>query len=145
MLRLSGEVYHRVVVHALSGLPHEACGMLASAQGEDLVSRFFPMRNAAESVKLYRLDDAEYIQVEKTADAEGLALVAVMHSHTQTTAYPSPTDVRDATAFDPFGALLYVIVSLKDPEPALRCYRIVDSEIVEVPVEVPDFGGTASK
>ena len=136
MLRLSGEVHSEVVAHALSGLPNEACGLLAAPGGGDLVSRFFPVRNAAASSQIYQLDDAEYLQVERTADDEGLALVAVMHSHTHTTAYPSPTDVRDAAAFDPFGALLYVIVSLKDPEPALRCYRLLDGEITEVPVAV---------
>ena len=136
MLRLSGEVYSEVVAHALSGLPNEACGLLAAAGGDDLVSRFIPMRNAAESSQIYRLDDAEFLQVERMVDDEGLTLVAVMHSHTHTTAYPSPTDVRDAAAFDPFGALLYVIVSLKDPEPALRCYRLLDGEITEVPVAV---------
>ncbi|MDE0217264.1 MAG: M67 family metallopeptidase [bacterium] len=136
MLRLSGEVYSEVIAHAISGLPNEACGLLATPAGQDQVTRFFPVRNAAESSHIYRLDDAEYLQVERTADEEGLVLVAVMHSHTHTTAYPSPTDVRDATAFDPFGALLYVIVSLKDPEPALRCYRILDGAIAEEPVAV---------
>lgn len=133
---MSGEVYSEIVAHALSGLPNEACGLLAAAGGGDLVSRFIPMRNAAASSQIYRLDDAEFLQVERMADDEGLMLVAVMHSHTHTTAYPSPTDVRDAAAFDPFGALLYVIVSLKDPEPALRCYRLLDGEITEVPVAV---------
>ena len=136
MLRLSGEVYSEVVAHALSGLPNEACGLLTAPSGGDLVSRFIPMRNAAESSQIYRLDDAEFLQVERMADDEGLTLVAVMHSHTHTTAYPSPTDVRDAAAFDPFGALLHVIVSLKDPEPALRGYRLLDGDITEVPVAV---------
>ncbi len=133
---MSGGVYSEVIAHALSGLPHEACGLLAAPSGTEQADRFFPVRNAAESSQIYRLDDAEYLQAERAADAEGLALVAVMHSHTHTTAYPSPTDVRDASAFDPFGALLYVIVSLKDPEPALRCYRILDGEITEEPVAV---------
>ena len=31
MLRLSGEVYVQVIDHALSGLPHEACGLLVAA------------------------------------------------------------------------------------------------------------------
>ncbi len=136
MLRLSGEAYAQIVAHALVGLPNEACGLLAAPAAGERVTRFFPVRNAAESSQIYRLDDAEYLQAERTADDEGLALVAVMHSHTHTTAYPSPTDVRDASAFDPFGALLYVIVSLKDPEPALRCYRIAGGAVAEEPVAV---------
>ncbi len=136
MLRLSSEVHGEVIAHALAGLPNEACGLLAASGAGELVTRFFPMHNAAESSRIYRLDDAEYLQVERTADEEGLALVAVMHSHTHTTAYPSPTDMHDASAFDPFGALLYVIVSLKDPEPSLRCYRILEGAIAEEPVTV---------
>ena len=54
--------------------------------------------------------------------AEGLDIVGVMHSHTHTDAYPSPTDVRQAV--DP--AWHYVIVSLKYEAPVLRSYRIVD-------------------
>ena len=61
-----------------------------------------------------------------SADAEGWQIVGVMHSHTHTTAYPSPTDVSDASAFDPFGGFRYVIVSLKDATPVLRNYRIID-------------------
>ena len=118
------------------GCPMRRAGCWLRRWGESASPGSSPVRNAAESSQIYRLDDAEYLQVERTADAEGLALVAVMHSHTHTTAYPSPTDVRDASAFDPFGALLYVIVSLKDPEPALRCYRILDGEIAEEPVTV---------
>ncbi|MXW42745.1 MAG: M67 family metallopeptidase [Acidimicrobiia bacterium] len=136
MLQLSAEAYWGVIAHAQAAVPLEACGLLAAVQGKDLVSEFFPMRNAAESAQLYRLDDAEYLQVEQIADARKLRLVAVMHSHTHTTAYPSPTDVRDASAFDPFGALLYVIVSLKHVDPVLRCYRIVGGQISEVSVEV---------
>jgi proteasome lid subunit RPN8/RPN11 len=59
-----------------------------------------------------------------------------MHSHTHTTAYPSPTDGRDAAAFDPFGAWHYIIVSLKDAVPVLRSYRLIEGEISEEPVVV---------
>ena len=67
-------------------------------------------------------------------------MLGVMHSHTHTSAYPSPTDVRDATAFDPFGAFHYVIVSLKHADPVLRSYRIVDGEITEERLVIADPG-----
>ena len=54
------------------------------------------------------------------------------HSHTHTDAYPSPTDVRQA----PDPSWHYVLVSLKDPEPVLRSYRIVDGTVSEEPVEL---------
>jgi len=65
-------------------------------------------------------------------------LVGVMHSHTHTQAYPSPTDVADAARSDPFGTWVFVIVSLEHPDPELRAFRILDGAITEVPVdEVP--------
>ena len=65
-------------------------------------------------------------------------LVGVMHSHTHTQAYPSPTDVADAARFDPLGTWVFVIVSLEHPDPELRAFRILDDAITEVPVdEVP--------
>jgi [CysO sulfur-carrier protein]-S-L-cysteine hydrolase len=57
----------------------------------------------------------------------GLEIIGVMHSHTHTDAYPSPTDVQQA----PDPGWHYVIVSLRDTAPMLRSYRIVDGEIAE--------------
>ena len=44
--------------------------------------------------------------------------------------------MADAARFDPFGSWRFIIVSLKHPEPSLRCYRILDGEITEEPVEI---------
>ena len=62
----------------------------------------------------------------------GLAIVGVVHSHTHTDAYPSPTDVAHA----PDPSWHYVIVSLRDEAPVLRSYRIVDGQVTEEQVEV---------
>jgi hypothetical protein len=51
-------------------------------------------------------------------------------------AYPSPTDVADAADADPFGTLVFVIVSLEHPDPYLRAFRILDGDITDVPVAV---------
>jgi len=125
-----------MVGHAILGLPNEACGLFVGATGGDRIERFFPMRNAAESSRLYELDAQEMMDVERSADDAGLALIGVMHSHTHTTAYPSPTDVADAARFDPFGTWRFIIVSLKHTDASLRSYRIVDGDITEETVRV---------
>ncbi len=56
----------------------------------------------------------------------------MVHSHTHTEPYPSPTDVAQA----PDPAWHYVIVSLRAEAPVLRSYRIVDGTIAEEPVSV---------
>jgi proteasome lid subunit RPN8/RPN11 len=141
MLELRGEVHAAMIAHAVRGLPDEACGLFAvaraaGADGATVVERFFPMTNAAASSQIYRLDGKEFLAVEAEADAAGLELAGVMHSHTHTSAYPSPTDVRDAEMADPFGMWHFVIVSLKFPQPAVRSFRILDGNVDEEAVRV---------
>ncbi len=136
MLQLTREVHEAMLAHAVDGLPNEACGLFAADPATGRIERFFPMQNTAASSQIYRLDGRELLAVEAEADAAGLLVSGVMHSHTHTSAYPSPTDVRDAEAFDPFGAWAFVIVSLKFPEPSLRAFRILGEQITEEPVTV---------
>ena len=136
MLELVASVHAEMVAHALAGLPREACGLFAGAGRSDRAERFFPMVNAAASDRLYRLDAPEMMEVERAADEAGLTIMGVMHSHTRTANYPSPTDVADAARFDPFGAWRFVIVSLRHPDPSLRSYRILDGAVTEEPVVI---------
>ena len=138
-LILTEDVYRAMVDRALTETPNEACGLFTGVPGGLRVDGYHPMTNAAEpdeAWKLYLLDGQEMLDVEAAADADGRAVLGVMHSHTHTEAYPSPTDVADASRFAPFGVLIFVIVSLKHPDPVLRAYRILDGEITEEPVEV---------
>jgi len=134
MLELPTDVHAAMVAHALRGFPNEACGLFAARPGTARVERFFPMTNAAASSQIYRLDGKEMLDVEREAEGDGLEIIGVMHSHTHTSAYPSPTDVRDAEMSDPFGMWHFVIVSLKHDHPALRSFRILDGTIAEEPV-----------
>ncbi|MCQ3806015.1 MAG: M67 family metallopeptidase [Acidimicrobiaceae bacterium] len=143
MLEIPASVHSRMLGHAIAGLPDEACGLFAGRYGGDRVDRFFPMTNTARSSRVYELDGAEILRVEHAADDDGLAVIGVMHSHTHTTNYPSPTDVADAARFDPFGVWRFIIVSLKHPDPSLRCYRIAAEEITEEPVTVLTSGADA--
>ena len=96
------------------------------------VIRFVPCRNAAESAVVYTVHPVDHLRADRAAEDDGLAIVGVMHSHTHTDAYPSPTDV----AFAPDPSWHYVIVSLRDDEPTLRSYRIVDGTIAEERVDL---------
>jgi proteasome lid subunit RPN8/RPN11 len=66
------------------------------------------------------------------AEAAGNAIIGVFHSHTHTEAYPSPTDVAQA----PDPSWHYVLVSLRDIQPVVRSYRIVDGTVTEEPVQL---------
>ena len=129
-------IHAAMVAHALAGLPDEACGLFVGEYGSHRVERFYPMSNAAASARVYRLDAIEMLTVERAAEAAGLAVIGVMHSHTHTTNYPSPTDIADAARFDPFGMWHFVIVSLRHPDPSLRSFRIADGRVAEEPVSL---------
>jgi [CysO sulfur-carrier protein]-S-L-cysteine hydrolase len=88
---------------------------------------FYPCRNAAASSKVYEVDPRDHLRADRDAEGRGLEILGVVHSHTHTEAYPSPTDVRQA----PDPAWHYVLVSLKRDEASLRSYRIVDGEVAE--------------
>jgi proteasome lid subunit RPN8/RPN11 len=140
MLRLGPDVYDTMVAHTLDGLPLEACGLLAAAPplrseghpgpDQSLAVAVYPCRNAAESAKLYEVHPLDHLRADRDAEERGLEIVGVYHSHTHTDAYPSPTDVAQA----PDPTWHYVLVSLREDEPMVRSYRIVDGAVTEEPV-----------
>ena len=130
-LVITDAIEQQIVDHARACKPHEMCGLLVGAPGGDEALEFHPCRNAAASAIIYTLDPKDYMRVEQSADDRGLAVIGVVHSHTQTEAYPSATDVAQA----PDPNWNYAILSLKYDPPRLRNFRIVASEISETAVE----------
>jgi proteasome lid subunit RPN8/RPN11 len=130
VLELTDEVYAAIVGHSYDGLPLEACGLLGGAAAGAKASVFYPCTNVARSSRIYTVDPKEHLRADRDAEDHGLEIIGVVHSHTHTEAYPSPTDVAQA----PDPSWHYVIVSLRHEAPVLRSYRIVDGEISEEPV-----------
>jgi len=143
VLRLPRDLYLEMVAHCLSGLPDEACGLLVGSYGGDEATALFVTPNAAASAMVYEIDPKEMLRVDRTAQGLGADIMGVFHSHTHTDAYPSPTDVAQAT--DP--GWHYVLVSLRETQPVVRSYLIREGQIaeewLEVPgLEVPGLDGT---
>ena len=132
MLTLSRTVHDRMVAHCLVGLPEEACGLLGGDLETGEAVTCYPTRNVAASAKLYTVDPREHLRADRDAEAAGNAIIGVFHSHTHTEAYPSATDVAQA----PDPTWHYVLVSLRDTEPVVRSYRIIDGQPTEEPVRL---------
>ena len=132
MLQLPAQVYTQIIGHCLSGLPDEACGLLGGDPESGVAVKCYPTHNEAASAKLYTVPGKEFLHADRDAEAHGMAIMGVFHSHTHTDAYPSPTDVAQA----PDPGWHYVLVSLRDSQPMLRSYRIVGGRIDEEPVVV---------
>lgn len=132
MLRIDAEVRRRMVEHCLACLPEEGCGVLGGTPDPAEATVLYPIDNVEASARLYQLDGLQFLRADRDAEARGLQVIGVFHSHTHTEAYPSPTDVDRA----PDPGWHYVLVSLKDADPAVRSFRIVDGAIEEEDVVV---------
>jgi len=135
-LRLTAHQHRVIVGHCYDGLPDEACGLLLGPMERGVptgvVTEAVPCRNADASARTYTVEPKDMLNAMRAAEAASVEIVGVWHSHTHTTAYPSPTDVRQAV--DP--TWYYPIVSFRDDAPVVRAYRIVDGEITEIPIEL---------
>ena len=130
-LHVTPEVFDAMAALALVEYPLEACGLMAGEPGSNVITRFFPCRNIDQSARIYTIEPKDHLRAERTAEDAGLEIRGVMHSHTHTEAYPSPTDV--AAAPDPDWH--YLIVTLKREKPEMRTYRIQAGVIAEVTLD----------
>lgn len=122
-LIVSPEVHDAMCALALAEYPLEACGLLAGPAGPpegNTITHFFPCRNVDASARIYTIDPKDHLRAERRCDDLGLEIRGVMHSHTHTEAFPSPTDVDAA----PDPAWEYLIVTLKREKPEARTFRI---------------------
>jgi proteasome lid subunit RPN8/RPN11 len=132
MLNLAPEWYDTIVAHARAGLPNEACGLFAGeSEGESKTVRaVYCLPNSDESPEHFSMTPEDQFAAVRDMRKKGLVLLGNFHSHPSTPARPSPEDIR--LAFDP--ALWYLIVSLQNPEPDVRCFRIRGGIAEEEPI-----------
>jgi proteasome lid subunit RPN8/RPN11 len=134
LLRIPRPIAEKIIEHCIEGRPNEACGILATKDGE--VVEVFKMTNASASPMRYSLDPKEQFAMYRKLDDEGWDLGGIFHSHTRTEAYPSPTDVRLANEEVP-----HLIVSVAEDPASIRAFRILKDnwtdeggDIVEISV-----------
>jgi proteasome lid subunit RPN8/RPN11 len=123
-------MYEDMIDHARSEAPNEACGMIASRDGEAV--KLYRATNAAHSPLRYEIDGAEQYRIQMEIDDSDLELGAIYHSHTRTEPYPSQTDIN--LAFYP--EALYVIVGLAADTPDVRTFTIRDGRVAEADLDV---------
>ena len=131
-LRIPQTVIDQIGEHVIAGYPHEACGLLVGKGSLGEVLEFHPTVNDAKSARVYTINPKQHLLIERNAEDRGLEVIGVVHSHTHTEAYPSPTDVAQA----PDPTWHYMIVSLKRGVPEPRNYRIVGEMITETTLTI---------
>jgi proteasome lid subunit RPN8/RPN11 len=126
-LYISQNLLKSVVSHCRNAYPYEACGILAGKN--NTVLSVYEMVNMEKSSISYFMDSMEQFQVMKRIRNDDMKMIAIYHSHPQSTAYPSPKDIR--LAFYP--EVAYVIVSLIEyDKPDIRTFRIDEGTVSEI-------------
>lgn len=138
-LLLDRDVWTAMLATAIDGYPLEACGLLGGIPGAGRIDGFCRVENADASAKTYAIGPAGFAAAEAAFAPRGLEIIGVMHSHTHTDAYPSPTDI-DRADNPLLEGWKYIIVSLRDEAPVLRCYVLDGREVVEEIVELVNPG-----
>ncbi len=111
---LRSELVHELFAHARECYPEECCGLVIGGQGG--VPRIVRCTNVqsqrqsrGESVldatQGFWIDERELLAALREAEANGEQLLAIYHSHVDTAAYLSHTDLRGA--LDPDGEPLW--------------------------------------
>ncbi len=123
-----------IISHALITDPDECCGVLIGDEnGVDEAKRI--KNTHPEPIRRYEMDPVALARAESEADAKGLKIVAIYHSHTHSQAYPSKTDVNNAVQSwwtEPY----YVLISLVEKNrPIVRAFKISDNhQVTETPI-----------
>jgi proteasome lid subunit RPN8/RPN11 len=127
-VHLSVAIVQQLVDHARAEYPNEMCGVIVgdrAAQDGGQALRWIPTRNQAASPARYTIHPDDLYRLSVDTDDAGEVFWGIAHSHTHSTARPSPTDI--GLAFYP--EAIYVVVSLADDEPAVLAWRIVDGAV----------------
>lgn len=135
MLEISREFVDAIVEQSRQEYPDECCGVILGPVGSGKAVRLKPMINAAHSPTFYEFDPKDLLALYREIDDSDEEIVVIYHSHTETEARPSRTDI--AYAGEP-GAH-YVLVSTREeiaPAIEFRSFRIIDGEVTEEEVSI---------
>lgn len=121
-----------IVAHARAGLPNEACGILGGRDGR--ATRFFPAVNGKASPYFYDIDAQDLLRIVMEIEDADDDIVAIYHSHVESPAFPSRTDVELAAWPD----AAYMIVSLGAEPPEVKAFAIREGRIARREIVLED-------
>lgn len=123
MISLKKSDYEKIVSHALSCLPEEACGLIAGTiEGEQRkIEAVYLVENTDHSSEHFSISPRDQLTAIKDMRAHGWSALGNWHSHPQTPSRPSEEDKR--LFFD--SNARYLILSLQDKEkPVLNAFIV---------------------
>ena len=117
-MRISAELRRQMLVHVLSCLPEEACGLLGGSPEEAL--RVIPVENELHSPVRFCMRALDQLNAMLSIEEGGQELVGIFHSHPTSPPVPSPTDIAEFA----YPEALTLIWSPHGGDWQVRAYRI---------------------
>jgi proteasome lid subunit RPN8/RPN11 len=118
-IRVARAAIDTIVAHARATAPDECCGLLVGAF-DDVIGATPARNTAGDPARRFFIDPKDHIDGRRHARDRGLAVVGFYHSHPQSSAEPSATDLAEASYADH----LYLIVSLAADPPEVALFRL---------------------
>ena len=136
-LEISQEIVDAILEQSRAEYPDECCGVVLGPVGLDKALRLKPMVNSAHSPTFYEFDPKDLLALYREVDDNDEEIVVIYHSHTETEARPSRTDI--AYAGEP-GAHYVLVSSREEIAPAIefRSFRIIDGVVTEEEVSITE-------
>lgn len=125
-LTIAAAAKERMLELAQAAYPEEACGLLLGRIAT--VEQAWSLRNvAADRRQHYAFDPIDYMQAERRADAAGLQVLGVWHSHPDAPPVPSALDKAEA-----WPGWSYVIIGTSaQGTTGMRSWRLQAEEFLE--------------
>lgn len=127
---LEAALADRIISHCRSGLPNEACGLLAGSPGR--IEAVYCIPNIEASPVSYTIEPEGHFRALTDAESRGWELLGAFHSHVDGPAIPSATDIAGAAEPE----WIWLVVGPMTGQPQVRGFRIRGGTAVEEELEI---------
>lgn len=136
MITIKKADYEKIIAHAKSVLPEEACGLIAGREenGVKNIEEVYLLENTDHSNEHFNISAQDQLKAIKDMRAKGLTPLGNWHSHPESPSRPSEEDKR--LFFD--SKARYLILSLMEKDnPVLNAFIVVNhTEVSKDPLEI---------
>jgi proteasome lid subunit RPN8/RPN11 len=119
ILQIPKRICDDLIAHARTEMPNECVGMLVGTT-DGQVKDSYALVNELKSPTRFLSEARSMLNAEKRRRAAGLELLAIYHSHPTSPPVPSKYDRADHLSPE----VLCVIISLSEPEPTIKAWRL---------------------
>jgi proteasome lid subunit RPN8/RPN11 len=119
--QISRSAVAAIVAHAREEAPSECCGLLLGA-ALTIAEAALEANIASNRYARFLIDPKDHIDIRRGARRRGVEVVGFYHSHPRSPAWPSPSDVAEAT----YPRQNYQIVTHTAEPPDNAIYRLED-------------------